>query len=352
MLSAAPWQDFADSSDSETDSNASPSQTSDNVAPAFNKTDTDPEVVFEVDAVGVPRNVSVAGTFWDPDESDQHQLSIEWADGVMGDGSQNPIDIAFGDRSFNVVRPFDLSWMIRDIYPVILTLEDDNSGEVSTLVQAKPACRTPQMTLVTLQTGIPADLKDIHFKNPAGAVFDLNKPGPLFQAKKRVVRNVHWVVFRGTMLDDCRFSRFVTGTFRLNGVKITRNIDKDVPLEPLDGDQPVKPEPKYIDTALNGIALHELVRGDGFVVVADAPGTSLALAEIIKNNKGDIEIDFKWHFLISSRSLMEKHNVAFYGYDVEIKGIMVDGKFISTDLEKGGDGINAATHRLKWDIGT
>ena len=49
---------------------------------------------------------------------------------------------------------------------------------------------------------------------------------------------------------------------------------------------------------------------------------------------------------------MEKHNVAFYGYDVEIKGIMVDGKFISTDLEKGGDGINAATHRLKWDIGT
>jgi len=193
---------------------------------------------------------------------------------------------------------------------------------------------------ITSEDQIPDPNPGVEFKNPAGARFDLNKPGPFVYGKdeENVVANVQWVVFYGENMEDVELTRYVTGTFKLDNIILegARTGNVNPPLQ--GGKYPVRNEPKYIDTRGQGIAPHEICRRPGFIVVSDAPGTPP------KGIKDGVNIEYTWHFYIEAKSKSTGQILGGIFYDVKIAGVFAEGKFHG--LKDGP--VNEATKGYTW----
>lgn len=194
-------------------------------------------------------------------------------------------------------------------------------------------CTLDSITLIggTIPKNLADALKGCNFENPRGVYYDLNKPGARLvgvPGKKPPVydiHNVHYVVFCGSCLDDCDFSRYRQGEFIIGSAK------PETSGEGYEEGFEIKPDPSLIDTRGSGIAAREFCpKSSGAwkdakcIVVADAPGTARPVREHVK-------INLRWNFLIEIKSKKKGTVVGDIWYDVVIQGQVVEGKFFGLD---------------------
>lgn len=108
---------------------ASRNKTVHNFAPLF--VDLSSSLLF--DDEGNVIEVTITGELLDHGQLDVHELSVQWDDGVAGDGVTDPLVLPPGQTTFTVSRSFPASAGLgeEDLFPVVVTLVDDDAGSDS-----------------------------------------------------------------------------------------------------------------------------------------------------------------------------------------------------------------------------
>jgi RHS repeat-associated protein len=206
----------------------------------------------------------------------------------------------------------------------------------------KRVCNITDVIVVADAKSKPKDINP-DFKGLEGNLVQLTDLGPQLKIEKgkAQVANVHWFIFRGTCLEDCRVARYVKYRYSVPTVP-------DSPIEKGTYKEHNPPEAtiEYMDNGGvgDGFRVKEVYpesfkwRDSTYIAVADAPGTP---PEEGRRVRPDTPVSLKYNFLVqvTSKSTKDPKSkadsgekvVAYVKYDVVIEGMHRNGMWLDSN---------------------